>query len=200
MSKGKGQVHLISWTPYADAIAGHAAAICWKGKDPMKSLQVAMKKGHTSVLEHNCFTWRINGISSAALAQMTRHRIGCSYSVQSFRFTTADPQTMAYMPYAVAERPDVASIYNNAMVSSFNAYRELLGMGISKEDARYLLPLAFGRSMIVSMNARALLHFAALRTAKDAEAEIRGIAVQMYESAREQAPEILPPLEPNNLA
>lgn len=193
------QVELIGWTENADEIAEQAAAICWQSSNPQKSLQMAISYGHTSVLEHNCFTWRITGISSAALAQMTRHRIGCSYSVQSFRHTAPgqehqDTLPVVNVPDTIANDPEAKRQYEAAIGQATITYQNMIHAGISKQDARYVLPMAFTRSMIVSMNARALLHFAELRITPQAEKEIFGIAVLMYNLAREKAPRILQPL------
>ena len=192
-------VELIGWTENADEIAQQAAGICWMSDNPAKSLQVAMSYGHTSVLEHNSFTWKIEGISSAALAQMTRHRIGCSYSVQSFRHTAPGEENteglpLMIVPGAIAGNAQHNAQFRGAAKTAIMAYQNLIHAGVSKEDARLILPMGVTRNMIVSMNARALLHFVRLRITPHAEAEIRHIATLMYQTASAKAPIILPPL------
>ena len=64
---------------------------------------------------------------------------------------------------------------------------ELLGEG-GKEDARFVLPNAAATRMVVTMNARELNHFFALRCCNRAQWEIRDVAWQMLKLAHEAAP------------
>ena len=78
------KVILLSHTVDAAAICGEAAAICTASANPERSLYAALVSGHDSVLEHVTFTFRIEGLSRAALAQLTRHRLA-SFDVESQR-------------------------------------------------------------------------------------------------------------------
>jgi thymidylate synthase (FAD) len=66
-------------------------------------------------------------------------------------------------------------------------YEALLGE-VPAEDARYILPNACATSLLVTMNARALLHFFELRLCTRAQWEIREMARRMLALAREAAP------------
>ena len=91
------KVVLISHTPNPERLVASAARLCYSPssiEDTAKSLsdekiQSFVKMlagiGHESPLEHISFTFGIEGVSRAFLAQITRHRIA-SYSVQSQRF------------------------------------------------------------------------------------------------------------------
>ena len=66
------QVTLISYPSMdADKLAGMAAALCYDGKNPERSLEHAILGGHQSVIEHANFTFLIEGVSRALLAQLT---------------------------------------------------------------------------------------------------------------------------------
>ena len=52
---------------------------------PDRALEHAIGAGHASVLEHASFTFEVEGLSRAALAQLTRHRLA-SFDVQSQRY------------------------------------------------------------------------------------------------------------------
>ena len=58
------------------------------------------------------------------------------------------------------------------------------------EDARYVLPNACETKMVVTMNARSLLHFFELRCCNRAQAEIRELADEMLRLVREICPHI----------
>ena len=52
-------------------------------KDQSAFIQRLMNMGHESVLEHATFTFGIEGVSRALLAQITRHRVGVATAVLS---------------------------------------------------------------------------------------------------------------------
>ena len=79
------RVELISYTTDAAHLCGEAAAVCTNSSRPERSLRHAVESGHESVLEHAVFTFRVIGLSRAALAQLTRHRLA-SFDVQSQRY------------------------------------------------------------------------------------------------------------------
>ena len=76
------------------------------------------------------------------------------------------------------------------MESISELYRELLNGGIPEEDARYILPNACTTNIVVTMNARALLHFFALRCCNRAQWELRELANKMLELVKPIAPKL----------
>ena len=62
--------------------------------------------------------------------------------------------------------------------------------GIPAEDARYILPNATETKIMVTMNARELLHFFELRCCERAQWEIRAMAVEMLRLVKAVAPVI----------
>ena len=87
-------VVLIEYTPNPDSVVAAAGRLCYSNadidalrtrvseKDQTKYLTMLRKLGHLSTFEHVSFTFGIEGVSRALLAQITRHRIA-SFSVQS---------------------------------------------------------------------------------------------------------------------
>jgi thymidylate synthase (FAD) len=74
------------------------------------------------------------------------------------------------------------------METAGGAYNALLELGIPPEDARFVLPNACCTHIVVTMNARELLHFFKLRCCRRAQWEIRSVAEEMLRLAREAAP------------
>ena len=64
----------------------------------------------------------------------------------------------------------------------------MLEAGIPAEDARYIFPNASTTKIIVTMNARELLHFFGLRTCERAQWEIRDMAKRMLALVKKEAP------------
>ena len=78
----------------------------------------------------------------------------------------------------------------SAMQGWYDDWREALG-GFgekSNEDARFVLPGACETRMMLTMNARELLHFLSLRCCNRAQWEIRALAWEMLRLAHTAAP------------
>ena len=73
-------------------------------------------------------------------------------------------------------------------VSDTYRMSELLAAGIPAEDARFVLPNAATTKLVMTMNARELHHFFALRCCRRAQWEIRLMAKEMLMLARKSAP------------
>lgn len=69
-------------------------------------------------------------------------------------------------------------------------YAEMIEAGIPAEDARYILPNATETKIMVTMNARELLHFFRLRCCERAQWEIRAMSLEMLKLLKAIAPTI----------
>ena len=75
----------------------------------------------------------------------------------------------------------------------------MLDNGIEAEDARYILPNSSETKMIVTMNAREILHFFTVRCCNRAKTEIRDLAVSMLKTVKNTAPAVFENAGPNCL-
>ena len=183
------KVELERYTLAADALCGEAAAICtdYQG-DPLKALDGAMGAGHESVAEHSSFTFVIEGVSRVLLAQLTRHRLA-SFSVQSQRYVRQS-ESMSVIPPSVKENKTALAAVTMHYDQAFNLYDDLIKMGIPSEDARYVLHQGICTKLMMTMNARELRHFMALRMCNRAQWEIRELADRLYQAAYHVAPKL----------
>lgn len=83
----------------------------------------------------------------------------------------------------------VPSMIDHACRAAFETYRSLLNMGVPRELARSVLPLATYSHMFATVNLLNLLKFLTLRCDDHAQYEIRVYADAMRELARSIAPE-----------
>lgn len=181
-------VSLIRYTPDAADLVGEAAAICTASDDYDRSRRGAMASGHTSVSEHATYTFRIEGVSRALLAQLTRHRIA-SFSVESQRYV--EMKDMEYvMPESIAANESARAAFERLMQRDEEMYHLLVEHGVPAEDARYVLPNAVCTKLVMTMNARELLHFFSLRCCNRAQWEIREMADQMLKLCQEATPQL----------
>lgn len=181
------RVTLLNFTPDAALLCGQASAVCTASKDPVKSLRAALASGHEGVLEHVSFTFKVEGLSRAALAQLTRHRLA-SFDVESQRYVRMEDVKMV-MPDSIA-RSEFLFEAEELLNRSMDLYKRMVASGIPKEDARYVTTQAVETSLVLTMNARELRHFFALRCCNRAQWEIRGVADAMLAICKRVAPEL----------
>ena len=200
------KVSLIAHTPDPEKTCALAARTCYSGldmetlksrvdeKDQADFLRRVVASGHLSVLEHASFTFSIEGVSRALLAQVTRHRIA-SFSVQSQRYVSLEKGFGYIIPPRIqALGEDAIHEFESQMQQMHQWYidwQEKLGTGEgSNEDARFVLPNACETHITMTMNARELLHFFSLRCCDRAQWEIRAMAVEMLRLCKKAAPVI----------
>lgn len=181
------KVILLSHTLDGATLCGQAAAVCTASGNPAKSLRAALASGHESVLEHVSFTFRIEGLSRAALAQLTRHRLA-SFDVESQRYVKLEDVRMV-MPDSIA-RSEFLQEAEVCLTGSMDLYKRMVAAGIPTEDARYVTPQAVVTNLLVTMNARELRHFFRLRCCNRAQWEIRGVADAMLAICKKVVPEL----------
>jgi len=160
----------------------------WEDED-CKSLKAAMSSGHMSIAENASFTFSIEGVSRVTEIQLVRHRIGASYAIQSGRYCSRDP-TNYVMPESILE--DVDDLLAQRIKEYNRALRLLddcmVERGISAEDRRYFYPQGLMTNIVVTVNARELLHMASERGCSRAQTEIHEMVTEMVRLAKEVAP------------
>jgi len=175
-----------------------------------KFVQMLVDMRHESPLEHVSFTFAAEGISRACTHQLVRHRIA-SYSQQSQRYVKLE-QFEYIVPPNISAVPEAEKKFKEAMEADQRTYNEIVdilfqkhydemvsgGMDDKKaksaaekkaiEDARYVFPNACETKIVLTMNARTLLHFFNKRCCERAQWEIRDMADLMLAEAKKAAP------------
>ncbi|GAB4170922.1 MAG: FAD-dependent thymidylate synthase [Geothermobacteraceae bacterium] len=194
------RVQLLTHTPEPERACAAAARLCYSAadidrlmarndEDHAALLQKIVRLGHYSVLEHASFTFGIEGISRACSHQLVRHRIA-SFSQQSQRYVASCDQFEHVLPESIADRPECRQLFDDFIAEAGRVYRRLLEAGVPAEDARFVLPNAAATKLVMTMNARELRHFFALRCCRRAQWEIRAMACEMLRLVRKVAPVI----------
>lgn len=193
-------VKLIASTPDAAKVVAAAAKMCYSasgvsdimdGLDEQKTasfLKMLVESGHMSPFEHASFTFAVEGISRVATHQLVRHRLA-SYSQQSQRYVEMSGSSCV-VPPAIEADPQALALFSRCADDAWRCYKDLVSIGVAKEDARFILPHGTMTRIAVTMNARELHHFFALRLCKRAQWEIRDLARRMLILAREAALEL----------
>ena len=203
-------VILLASTPEPEKLVAQAAKLCYspstiKGlreniekKDQQKFVQKLISMGHMSPIEHISFSFGVEGISRACTHQLVRHRLA-SYSQQSQRYvgehSKKTGETFEFIiPPSVIEAGK-KEWFETKMAEIQKWYDELVEALGDKgestyEDARFLLPNAAETKIVITMNARELLHFFRVRCCNRAQWEIRDMATEMLRIVRGIAPSV----------
>ena len=189
-------VELISYTADPVKVIETAASTCYDSEPTEgKIMKHCYNSGHHSVLEFAEFTFKISGVSRALTHQLVRHRLA-SFAQRSQRYCFEDGFNYIE-PEDMNEEED--KFFRDFMRHSKEVYSKLIDKGVKPEDARMVLPNACETKIIVTMNARELLHFFKLRCCKRAQKEIREVAFMMKNICRKVAPNIFQYAGPNCL-
>ncbi len=216
------KVELLEHTPNPERVIAAAAKLCYSpvGVDdilekmtPEKTesfVNMLAEIGHESPVEHVTFTFAVEGVSRALLAQLTRHRIA-SYSVQSQRYVAKD--NFEYViPPEIEKIPEAKALFIKAMDDDRETYKKLndiLSAAHEKqmiadgkdekeaakaakkkanEDSRYVLSNACDTKIVMTMNVRSLYNFFSLRCCDRAQWEIRALAEEMLRLVKNVSP------------
>jgi thymidylate synthase (FAD) len=154
-------------------------------------IRFLMRERHETPFEHNAFRFHVRAPIFVA-REWFRHRIG-SFNEFSMRYARAtdefyvpepeDVRTQVGRPGAysfeevsaeLAEhaRDELRTMYDSA----YAAYERLLELGIARELARLVMPVAAYTEFYWTVNARSLMNFISLRAAESAQREIRRYA------------------------
>lgn len=183
------KVELVQHTPNPLKLITDVASICY-GKEeanyPERLLRHLNKLGHHSVFEHVYYTFKITGISTACLGQLTRHR-HASFSVRSQRYCD-ESESEVIIPQAVLESGFDPQEFIIDKIMEY--YQRMLNSGIKREDARFILPRGVTTDLYMSCNLRELIHIWNLRVAPQAQEEIRNLVSYMVSEVTNLYPEL----------
>ena len=131
------KVKLIQATENAGKMIADIASICYgkkEAKNPERLLRNLYKLGHGSVFEHAYYTFKIEGISRACLAQLTRHR-HASYTVRSQRYSNESYQGVV-IPTDIANNFSIQKKYVELLAETQRFYQYLLDNGYKKRRCK----------------------------------------------------------------
>ena len=195
---------LLLITPEAEASMAYIARVSSDYQDNpaiARLLKYCIEHGHWSVFEHAHATFEIT-TSRAIAAQILRHR---SFCFQEFSQRYSNPTGYVLnegrKPAEKNRQSSVAPLEDTAQQSweslqrilwdnACETYNAAIGMGVSRECARMVLPLGTETRMYMTGNIRSWIHYLAVRAHPDTQMEHRVIA----ESIRQQLAEKLPVL------
>lgn len=191
----------------------------WSPKEE-KLLNYLAREKHTSPFRGVVFKWHIKAPLFVA-RQWWKHVVACTYvddqlgwNEKSYRYCSAEDAEF-YFPKEFLSQSDsnrqasagplpenvqsrVRIFYREALSMAKAAYDEMVEAGVSKEQARAVLPPAMYTSFTWTCSLQALFHFISLRAGKGAQSEIVAYAEALFELGYLVAPEAFDALKSND--
>jgi thymidylate synthase (FAD) len=202
-------VKLISVTPDAEKTMAYVARVSnpnnQENPNYAKLLGYCIKHNHWSVFEQAFMTLEIETTRGLA-AQILRHR---SFTYQEFSQRYADSSLLGdTVPMFDLRRQDTKNRQNSIddidpfvkqefeikirkhFDDAMTLYQSMLDMGIAKESARFVLPLATPTRLYMSGSCRSWIHYIQLRSANGTQKEHMDIAEACKKIFSEQFPNL----------
>jgi len=164
----------------------------------MKLLHYLWEHEHTSPFRHCFLSFRIRA-PIFVLRQWMKHQIGCSWNEQSARYTELKhgcftPDVWRYQDTknkqssqgAIENQGQAFDLMNDVYELAYTNYQKLLDMGVCREQARIVLPVAVYSECIWTTSLQGLMHFIELRADKASQYEIQLYAQAVRELAYDQ--------------
>ena len=191
----------------------------WTERDG-KLLRYLAKHHHTSPFRGVVFKWSVKAPLFIA-RQWWKHTVASTFvddqlgwNEKSFRYCAAD-EAEFYIPVEFLQQSEdnrqasagplagtsqalALAQYAQAVEACKQAYAGLLLTGVSKEQARAVLPSALYTSFVWTCSLQALFHFISLRIGHGAQGEIVAYAKALLELGRPVAPEAFDAFAENN--
>ena len=198
------KIELINYSEDAEVKIALAAKLCYasdvdkiqNNENTNEFVEKLKNMGHMSPFEHVSYSFLIEGISRVTSHQLVRHRLA-SYSQRSQRYVSHEnfeyiiPPSLKNKTVIFDDRSEQKAdcYYQECMEKIAGMYNVLSGV-VDDEDARYILPNSCETKIVMTMNARELIHFFNERLCQRAQWEIRNMADEMLNLVKEVSPTI----------
>lgn len=150
-----------------------------------------LENEHTAPLRHCAMTFHVKA-PIFVVRQLTKHRIASEFNETSlryvnmsgaeffkpkiFRHQSADNKQGSYGQLSDMNQWLSDAAYKKAIDQSINSYDEMISLGVCREQARCVLPLAIYTEVYWTASLQAVLHFLNLREDSHAQKEIQDYA------------------------
>lgn len=164
-----------------------------------KLINYLVKHKHTSVFRHPQIQFRIV-CPIYVERQLFKHQVGMSANsisgryvdfsdtytlVKEWRTQSTDSKQGSAEPLDFYGQEECNIIEHNIVEACKKAYKDLIDLGVSKEQARTILPLNLNTQFIWTGSLLSFIHMFKLRLKSDAQQETREVAELMLEQLKE---------------
>jgi len=163
-----------------------------------KLIKYLVEHKHTSVFRHPQLQFRIK-CPIYVERQLFKHQVGWSansisgryvdfsdtyYEIEQFRKQSISSKQGSAEDLSLEDNQYAQFIQSYVITSCKNAYKDLLDLGVSKEQARTVLPLSLNTEFIWTGSFLAFIHLCNLRLKPDAQKETQDIVKLMLDQVK----------------
>lgn len=162
----------------------------------IKLINYLVKHGHTSPFRHCSLQFRIN-CPIYVERQLFKHQVGWAANSISGRYVDfSDTYTTVteWRKQSTSSKQGSEGVIDNQEMASIieadiierckGAYEKLIELGVSKEQARTILPLNLNTTFIWTGSFQAFIHLCNLRLKPDAQQETREVVGEMLQCVK----------------
>jgi len=180
-----------------------AARTCYKSEDKITDgsaetlAQRLLNSGHEAMIEFEDVVVRFvcdRGVSH----EIVRHRVA-SYAQESTRYCNYSKDKFGghvtfIKPPFWQKCPDDSfdcakhAVLEVAALAAEKAYMDLIKLGATAQEARYVLPTGLKTEIVMKANVREWRHFFKLRTAMAAHPQMRELTIPLLQEFKERIP------------
>lgn len=162
-------------------------------------LKYLVNHGHTSPFRHSTLQFRIK-CPIYVERQVFKHQVGISvnsisgryvdfsdsyYYISQFRYQSKDSKQGSGDNLDEDDNLKAYKIQEELIAHASHAYDRLLKLGVSKEQARSVLPLSLETEFIWTGSFLAFVHLCNLRLKQDTQKETRDVVAEMLEKVKQ---------------
>lgn len=156
-----------------------------------------LEVGHGSVIEHAVLNFVFADVSRVFTHELVRHRAGTAISQESLRFVRLD-RLSAYVPSHIKEDEAGMQIFGKTLEYLESVQHELADAYAIEDEKKFdrkkkltsafrrVAPEGLATTIGWSCNFRALRHVIEMRTAPDAEEELRVVFGKVYDAVKDR--------------
>jgi thymidylate synthase (FAD) len=219
LGDGKSQIELIAHMGTDIDVVNDARASFDRASEELsekdiKLIRYLIKHKHTSPFRGVVFKFKVKA-PLFICRQWWKHVIASNHNEEqlgwnekSFRYVPIDDSGDFYVPQVFRQQSEnnkqategamegdvaqqAAMIYEQQCQASFDAYTQLLELGVGREQARGILVPSVYTSWVWTVSLQSLLHFVGLRLGKGAQQEIGAYAEAIFDIVQDIVPETI---------
>lgn len=162
------------------------------GKSAEQLVRALTKAGHGAMLEHATISMRyVSNI--AAYKDLTRHRVGIAYAIESTRFCSYNKgkfgnEIKFLEPIEIDKSSLKYQVWLNAMQQAEKNYMDLASMGAKPDELSLILPQSTAAEFCITANCRAWNNIFNLRAVGHSRECVKQIIQPTLELFRREIP------------
>lgn len=159
-----------------------------------KMIEMLIKSGHESVLEHFSITIKMK-TDVGCYKDLSRHRAGTAFSIESTRFCNYSKdkfgnEISVIKPCNIDVNTEEYKLWLDCMINIEHTYNKMSELGCKPDQLRMILPHSTAAEVSMTANLRSWRHIFNMRCAKAAHPSVRQVMLMTLKQFHSKIPVI----------